>query len=208
MYKWFCDIFLRYKLYNEIKPIYKRKGVFMKYIISQGFSIIGFIIIVYSFQCKKNRNFLLMQGIGSFMFFINFILMGGAAIAGAFFNLVNLVRGLLFCKNDKRMWKLVLVECLYTVSFVVPMFLIWGDWFAIFISSLPYVMLMIMSVLMWKGNGKHIRIFQFFLMSPSWIVHNVINFSLGGIVCESFNMLSVLVAFLRYGAKGLENGDN
>ncbi len=178
----------------------------MRNIISQVFSIIGFIIIVYSFQCKKNRNFFIMQGVGSFMFFINFILIN--AYAGAFFNLTNLVRGLLFAKNGKSMWKLIVVEVLYTLCFVFSAYLIWGDWFFLFISALPYVTLVIMSILMWKGNGKHIRIFQFSLMSPSWIVHNIFNFSLGGIVCEIFNMISVLVAFVRYGAKGLENGDN
>ena len=175
------------------------------YIISQIFSIIGFIIIVYSFQCKKNRNFFLMQGAGSFMFFINFLLIG--AYAGALFNLTNLVRGLLFSKTDNKLWKLIMIVSLYTFCFIFSVFLIWGDPFGIFISALPYVTLVIMSVLMWKGNGKHIRVFQFWLMSPSWIVHNIFNFSIGGIVCECFNMISVLIAFIRYGSKGLEDAN-
>ena len=168
-------------------------------IMAQAFGIIGLIIIVYSFQCKENKNFFLMQGIGSFMFFINFIMIG--AYAGTFFNLTNLVRGLLFSKNDKKLWKLLL---LYTFCFAFSVFLVKGDIFKIFISALPYVTLIIMSILMYKGNGKHIRIFQFALMSPSWIVHNIFNFSLGGIICETFNMLSVLLAFIRYGKDGFE----
>ena len=45
-------------------------------IIAQGFGIIGLCIIVYSFQCRKNSGFFLMQGVGSLMFFINFLLIG------------------------------------------------------------------------------------------------------------------------------------
>ena len=76
--------------------------------------------------------------------------------------------------------------------------------FMIFISALPYVTLVIMSVLMWLGNGRHIRIFQFWLMSPSWIVHNIFNFSLGGIICECFNMISSVIALVRYKKDGFD----
>ena len=63
-------------------------------IIAQSLGIVGLVIIVLSFQCKKNSRFFLMQGVGSFMFFMNFILIN--AVGGALFNLCNLARGLLF----------------------------------------------------------------------------------------------------------------
>ncbi len=68
----------------------------LKEIIAQGFGIIGLVIIVASFQCKKNKNFFLMQGMGSLAFVLNFFLIN--AYAGALFNLTNLIRGLLFSK--------------------------------------------------------------------------------------------------------------
>ncbi|MBR2500779.1 MAG: YgjV family protein [Clostridia bacterium] len=172
-------------------------------IIAQIFGLIGLCIIVSSFQCKKNRNFFLLQGIGSLAFVINFFLIN--AIAGALFNLTNLIRGLLFSKEDKKVWKLVLVIAAYTACFAFSTYLAWGNWFMIFIAALPYVTLVIMSVLMWLSNGKYIRYFQVSLMSPAWIVHNIFNFSLGGILCESFNMISTIVSFIRYGKDGFEN---
>ncbi len=175
----------------------------LKEIIAQIFGLIGLVIIVYSFQCKKNRNFFLLQGIGSFMFFLNFLLIN--AYAGALFNLTNLVRGLLFSKEDKKVWKLVFVNVLYTACFAFSTYLVWGDWFMIFIAALPYVTLLVMSILMWLANGKHIRYFQVTLMSPAWIIHNIFNFSLGGILCESFNMISTIISFIRYGKDGFEN---
>lgn len=172
-------------------------------IIAQIFGLIGLVIIVSSFQCKKNRNFFILQGIGSFAFVLNFLLI--YAYAGALFNLTNLVRGLLFSKEDKKVWKLSLVIALYTVCFAFSSFLAWGDWFMIFVASLPFVTLVIMSVLMWLSNGKHIRYFQVTLMSPAWIVHNIFNFSLGGILCEAFNMISTVISLVRYRKVGFEN---
>lgn len=174
----------------------------LKDIIAQAFGIVGLIIIVYSFQCKKNKNFFLMQGIGSSMFFVNFIIIG--AFAGAFFNLSNLVRGLLFSKSDKKLWKLIITEILYTFCFVFSIFITRGDLFQIFLSALPYTALIVMSVYMWKGNPKHIRYSQVIYMSPAWIVHNIFNFSLGGIICESFNMVSSVIALIRYRKNNLE----
>lgn len=165
-------------------------------ICAQILGIIGLIIIVSSFQCKKNKTFFLLQGIGSFMFFLNFIMI--SAYAGALFNLTNLIRGLLFTKEDKKVWKLVLVILCYTICFAFSVILIFGDWFMIFISALPYVTLVAMSVFMWKGNGTRIRVFQVAAMSPSWIVHNIFNFSLGGILCEVFNMISTVISIIRF----------
>ncbi len=163
-------------------------------IVAQGFGIIGLIIIVASFQCKNNRNFFLMQGGGSLLFFLNFILIG--AYGGAFFNLSNLIRGLLFSKNTKRVWKLVTVEILYTLCLALSIFL---DHSAeqIILVLIPYSALIVMSIFMWHGNSKHIRIFQIAYMSPSWIVHNIFNLSIGGLICESFNMISSIVYLIR-----------
>ena len=74
-------------------------------IVAQVFGIIGLVIIVLSFQCKQNKYFFIMQGTGSFMFFLNFIFIG--AFGGALFNLANLIRGLLFSDGKKKAWKLM-----------------------------------------------------------------------------------------------------
>ncbi len=164
-------------------------------IIAQVFGIIALIIIVFSFQQSDNKKFFIMQAAGCFAFFLNFIMIG--AWAGAFFNITNAIRGLLFLNGVKKPWKLILLESLYTLCFVFSAYLIWPDYFEIFISALPFVALLVISVFMYKGNGNHIKICHFFLASPASLIYNVFNLSIGGIICESFNMVSVLVYFLR-----------
>ena len=162
--------------------------------IAQACGIVGLIIIVWSFQCKQNKNFFIMQGTGSFMFFLNFILIG--AYGGAFFNMANLLRGLLFADGQKKKWKLVLVEIAYTLCFAFSIILDHSPR-SIFLVALPFSALIIMSVFMYIGNSRHIRYFQIAYMSPSWIVHNIFNFSLGGLICECFNMVSSFIYCLR-----------
>ncbi|MBQ3054063.1 MAG: YgjV family protein [Clostridia bacterium] len=162
----------------------------MNPIIPQMLGIFGLFIIVISFQCKQNRNFFLMQGIGSLFFFLNFILIG--AYGGAFFNLANLIRGLLFSKDAKKLWKLLVIEAIYIGCLVFSIFLD-NSLKQMILTLFPFSALIIMSVFMWKGNPKNIRYFQIAYMSPSWIVYNCFNLSVGGIICETFNMISSFV---------------
>ena len=164
------------------------------FIVAQALGIVGLVIIVSSFQCKSNKSFFLMQGFGSMFFFLNFLLIG--AFGGAFFNLVNLLRGLLFAKNREKLWKLITVNAAYTLCFVFSICLNPAPW-QIFLVAVPFAALFYMSILMYRGNDKHIRAFQIALMSPAWIFHNIFNLSIGGIVCEAFNMISSAIYLLR-----------
>lgn len=173
-----------------------------KEFIAQFLGILGMVLAVYSFQEKNNKRFFVLQGLSGFMFFLNFILI--SAYSAAFFNLANLVRGTLYLKNDRKPIKLVTVLSLYTACFVFAVILMINSPMQIFLSALTYASLQLMSVLMWRGNGKQIRYGQLFVSSPSWLIHNVFNFSLGGILCEVFAMASVVISFIRYGKDGFE----
>jgi uncharacterized protein with PQ loop repeat len=160
------------------------------------------VLSALSFQEKNNSRLLIWQGMSGFMFVINFALVG--AVSAALFNLVNALRGALFSRKEKKMWQLTMLNGLYTACFVFSLFGIINNPFQIFLSTITFVPLVIMTVLMWKGNGKHIRIFQFFVSSPGWLIHNIFNFSLGGILCEIFAMLSIIISFIRFGKDGFE----
>jgi len=168
----------------------------MKEIIAQGFGIIGLLIIVYSFQVKNNSKLLVLQGIGGFMFFLNFMLIG--AIAGALYNITMLVRGVLFSKYKGKAWTLGVVEAMYLGCFAFSVWAAKGDVFQIFLSALPLVALLIMNVLMFRGSGRGIRMFQACGLSPAWIIHNIFNFTLGGLICEVLNIISSVIAIIRY----------
>lgn len=171
-------------------------------ITAQIFGIFGLIFSALSYQEKNNKRFFIMQGIAGLMFFMNYTLIG--AISAALFNMINLVRGYVFSKKQRELWKLITIMVLYTACFAVALCMIIDNPFQIFLSTITYLPLEVMTVLMWKGNGKHIRYAQLFASSPSWIIHNIFNFSLGGILCEVFMMVSVIISFIRFGKDGFE----
>ena len=168
----------------------------IKEIIGQIFGIFGLLLFVLSFQCKNSRKLVLVQGIGGMMFFINFLLI--EAYGGALFNLTILVRGLLYAKKDGKLWKPFVVELMFTLAYVYSLILLNGDVLQIILTTLPYISLLIMSVLMWVENGKMIRYFQIGMLSPAWLIHNIFNFTLGGILAEVFNMISAIVSLVRF----------
>lgn len=172
----------------------------MKELIGQIFGIFGLILFVVSFQCKDSKKLVLVQGIGGMMFFINFLLIG--AYGGALFNLTVLVRGLLYTKKDNKIWRPLLVELLFTAAYIYSLMLVKGDVLQIVLTTLPYVSLLVMSIMMWRENGKLIRRFQIAALSPSWLIHNIFNFTLGGILAEIFNITSAVVSLVRF--KGID----
>ena len=163
-------------------------------IIAQVCGIIGMLFSILSFQCKSNKIFFLMQGGCSAMFIINFLLIG--AFGSAFFNVAGLARGLLFSKNSKKLWKLILIESSFITCFIVSAILD-SSTKQLLLTSLTGVALLIITVFMWLGDSKKIRYVQISCASPAWLVNNFINFTIGGIICEIFNMCSSALFLFR-----------
>ena len=174
----------------------------IKDIIAQAFGIIGFFLMVYSYQEKDNKKFVMIQGIAGFAFFANFILIG--ALSAALFNIVNFIRGFIFSKNDKKFHKLLSSVALYLVCFAVSLPSVIGSPLQLFLSTLTFFAILTMTFFMWKGNGKHIRYAQLSFGSPAWLIYDIFNFSLGGIMTEVLSMASVVIALIRYGKNGFE----
>ena len=53
-------------------------------------------------------------------------------------------------------------------------------------------------------KSKLIRLSQLVVASPLQLAHNIIVFSLGGILCESFNIVSIIVSLFRFGLNDFE----
>ncbi len=171
-------------------------------ILAQGIGIIGMVLAIISFQCKKNKRFFFLQAMSGLMFSINFLMIG--ALGASLCNVANIARGILYAKSDRVPWKLIVILALYAVCMVISFTAVWGDVRQVALALLTIVSSFAGAVAMWTGNGALIRKTFFFCVSPLWLIHNCFNFSLGGILCESFNMLSVIVSFIRYGKDGFE----
>lgn len=158
-------------------------------IIAQGFGILGMIMGFTSFQCKKMRNYYIFYGLLSTFFTINFLMLG--AYTACLSNFVAISRSIFLAKGGvfkKKvfMWGLIILgivigaftwDGIYTVMLVVA------------ISATTFTQ--------YTGKEDIIKPAQLFCISPLWLIHNIFKFSIGGIICEIFNMTSVIIYYAR-----------
>ena len=165
-------------------------------IVAQIISIAGMGLNILSYQCKKDRHLLFMLGAAGLMFFISFTLLGSAV--SAWYNLINVVRIAAILNKKTHTKPMFWVMCaVYTLVGVLAYDGPWG--FALLFSQ--YVG----TYATWFKDGATIRKLQSLLLSPIWLINNsLIVFSLGGILCEAFSIISVIISFVRYGKQGFE----
>ena len=172
------------------------------YIIGQTLGILGFTCMFLSYQSKRNSLLFIFQGLVGFFFALNYYLIGD--MSASLFNIVVLIRGFILSQSKKRLWEVIVLEVLFTACFIFSLTKIWGVWLDVALSCLTFSTLIIMTIIMWKANAKHIRFAQLFYVSPVWLTNNIIHFTPGGVLCEILAMSSVVVSFIRYGKNGFE----
>ena len=159
-------------------------------------SIIAMIAIILSFQCKGNKNLVVVMGVGSLLFAVSYLLLGQPSVT--LFNIISVICSIVCLKDNLKnkfvFWSICLLYILATV------FTFDGWW------SIVLVIAQIAGAytLIFK-SGTYIRNMRFFFVSPIWIINNsLICFSLGGLICETITMVSIIVSFVRYRKTGFE----
>ena len=158
-------------------------------VVTQAIGIIAMSMNIFSFQCKKTRNFYVMQGIGGLLFSLNYIMLG--MYTGAVTNIINILRSVVMSGGKKsRKWYFLL---LVMGAYVAATAFTYDGWL-----SLILLVAQLTGVLtMWTDNGTIIRTGQFFVVSPIWLTYNIYAKSIGGIICEVFTFCSIIVYVLR-----------
>lgn len=163
-------------------------------IIGQIIGIIAMAIIVLSFQEKSNKKLFFIQTIGAFLFAVSYLLI--KEYTGAILNAITILRGLLFFFFVKK--KNLIVLLILEIAYVVAGVLTYSSWTSI----LPLVACVVETFFMWLNSGKIIRLARAYFVSPCWLVYNAISLAIGGIICEVFNIASVIVSFFRHKKDG------
>ena len=166
-------------------------------VAAQTIGIAAMVITVLSFQCRSNRNYFLCQEFSGAFFTVSFLIMG--AWSGALMNLFGIVRPELlrrekFAKSGYTLLFLIafLIACTLTVALISN-----EKWYLILMTSTAQLA---GTLGMWTRNGKTIRLCQLFVVSPLWLIYDaaIPIPSIGGILTEIINIISVFLALYRY----------
>lgn len=162
---------------------------------------VGMAFALISYQFKKNKTYFFMQTMCAVSFSIQFAILH--SWTGMFLNIFSIFRGVIFMMGDKCRKKvyLVIAEALFLISFLLSVFVFKEAWY---LSLIVFLAQAGGTLAMWTRNGKTIRIAQISFISPLWLIYDAVNGSVGGVLCEIFNMISVIVSFFRFKKSGYD----
>ena len=174
----------------------------MTNVIAQALGIFGMLAAMISYQCKTNKNYFIFQGLSGAFFSAQFILIG--AWAGLIFNAYNIIRALAYQSKKARSVACVIsLECLVLTAALISIFVFKEAWWLV---SFTLIAQITGTFAMWTRDGKKIRISQMAVVSPLWLLYDLLIPvpSIGGILCEVFNMASVIISFIRFKKTGFD----
>lgn len=146
--------------------------------------------LVSSFQCRKERTIACFWTVSAALFVAHYLMLG--EVSGAVMESALLVRNLLV--TSRRPWVMRRPTMWIMLAAIAGVSLLsWESWFSLF----PLLALIGSTAALWTDNAKAIKITQLAVTSPAWMVYNIHVLSWAGIVCETLDIGSVLVYFLR-----------
>ena len=164
-------------------------------LLGQILSIIAMGLTIFSFQMKKRKQILIFQTVGTGFFLASFLLLG--SWTAACLNVVFLARNIIFYFGEDKKWAkhpiwlpviLAAVIGAGALGYVSPLDL------------LPIIGSIFGTVATYMKNENTFRLLKLG-DSPLWLAYNAVIPSIGGVICEVFNIISIIVALIRYRKK-------
>lgn len=169
----------------------------MKCIVGQCASVIGMVLTVASFQMKTRKQIIILQTIGSTFFLVSYFLLG--SWTGVYMNVVYLARNVVFYFRKDREWaKKKVWLYIFLAGSVMAGILGYGT----MIDLLPIFGAVFATTAMYMQRENMLRLLNL-AASPCWLIYNIHLPSSGGIICETFNIVSIIVGLIRYRKEGL-----
>lgn len=173
-------------------------------VIAQIIGIFAMAMNVLSYQQKKQKTVIAFQLVGGALFAANFLMLG--ATVGGILNLVGVFRAIVFMNkdkfhSDKLAWQVGFVT-IYLVSYVLTFTLFGKEANPVnfIIEFLPVVGMTATTISFRYKDAKMVRRFGL-ISSPSWLIYNIANGSVGAICCEVFSLISILIGIIRLDIK-------
>ena len=162
----------------------------MSNIIIQGIGGLGILASIIAFQCKKHNQILFFRALNEFIFAIQYILLG--AYTGAAMDLIGVFRNIIFTKRAEKNKSTKPYIILFSIIFTVFGILTTQGFKSILVISAK-----VLSTIAYGNTNPTILRLIILVTSTCWLIYNIFVFSLAGILCEVFTLLSIITAIIR-----------
>ena len=160
----------------------------------QAIGIVAALLGIASFQRKTQQGIVLFQLAGNVMWTLHFLLLGAAA--GGLLNGIAILRGVVFYFRSERKWAASPAwYAVFIAMFAGAAAFSWGQGDGA-LALLPLGGMIFTTVSLALRNAFLVRVVSFG-SSPCWLIYNIINFSIPGILTEIFAMCSIIIGIVR-----------
>jgi len=169
--------------------------------IAQAIGIAAMCFNILCFQAKEKKKLAAVQTVGTTLFFTHYLLLG--AYSGAASNIISATQDLMIVTMKKpRKWPMYIFIG-FTLTIYVLNFAVFGVEFNIgnvLLNLLPTISSVLFTIAFFTGDGNMVRKCVY-ICSPCWLLYNIFNGSIGGIICECFVIISTTIALIRFRGK-------
>ena len=174
------------------------------YIAGQILGICGMVSNILVFQQKAQKRVLAWQFLAACFFCANYFMVG--AVVGGMLNLVGAIRAAVFFfdKQTHANHFIWLIFFILAFSASYPMtFLLFNTEQSpknFIIEILPVIAMIVATVAIKLGSSKMVRRLGL-ISSPLWLTYNCFSGSIGAILSEILNLISIVVGIVRIDLK-------
>ena len=160
--------------------------------LGQIISIIAMAVTIVSFQMKTKKQILILQTAGSALFLTSFILL--ESWTAVCLNAVFVVRNIVFYFGTDKKWGQHKIWLFVIMAAVIAAGALS---YRSYVDLLPIVGSIFGTVAAYVQKENLFRLLKLG-DSPCWLIYNCTVPSTGGIICEVFNIISIVVGLFRY----------
>ena len=151
---------------------------------------IGVLASIISFQCKKHNKILLFRTLNEAFFALQYFLLG--AYTGMVMNIIGCVRNIIFSKQVERNQKTTTTATIFCGLFFVLGVVAWQG-----PKSILIIIAKILSTIAYGNKNTTVVRAIIFVTSTSWLIYNYSVFSIAGVICEAFTLVSLVAGVIR-----------
>ena len=159
-------------------------------IIIQLIGGLGIIASIISFQCKKHNSILLFRTLNEFIFAIQYFFLG--AYTGMAMNLVGCVRNIIFTKQILQNKKTTITTIIFGFMFLLFGIFTWQG-----MKSILIIVAKVLSTIAYGNKNTTVVRGIIFVTCSSWLIYNYCVFSMAGVLCEAFTLISLIIGVIR-----------
>ncbi len=158
-----------------------------------GFAAMALSIL--SFQARRRTNILVMQSVSCIIWALQFLLLG--SLSAAILNVVGAIRNVIYSQRTKHpslntpaLPVVFIIICIAACALSIG-----KEGFPALLSTFAMVMA---CVAFYMDDEYKIRLLSL-TIGPTWLVYDIISFSIAGMISEGAATLSIIVSLVRYG---------